>query len=135
MASDARNPIAAELQRHVHRLNQAWIGGQPDRLGDFFHEDMAIVSPDFKNRLEGRAACVASYREFVDRAKIRDFAESSWSVDVIGDTAVVSYRFAIGYAMDGQEFREGGRDLFVLQRDAGNWLAVWRMMAPDAPEA
>ncbi|MDR7420135.1 MAG: DUF4440 domain-containing protein, partial [Armatimonadota bacterium] len=64
------------IQRLLKEINAAWLGGDADRLAAYFHERMVIVSPRFQDRVEGRAACVASYREFVQSARIHHYHET-----------------------------------------------------------
>ena len=116
----------------VRQINAAWTQGQPERLQAYFHEAMVIVPPGFQDRVEGRSACVESYREFVQSATVQRYHESSPDIDIVGDTAVATYRFEIVYTIDTTDFQEAGRDVFVFARSAGTWLAVWRTVIPAA---
>ena len=80
--------------------------------------------------MEGRAACVASYREFVQTATIHHYHETEPEIDVVGDTAVATYRFAITYSIDTTDFDESGWDLFVFVRAGQTWQAIWRTIVP-----
>ena len=43
----------------------------------------------------------------------------------------MNYRYDIDYTIEGKSSRETGRDVIVLEKHDGRWLAVWRMV--DAP--
>jgi hypothetical protein len=41
-------------------------------------------------------------------------------------SGVVIYSYEITYEMNGEIFRDTGRDFFILIREGDKWLAVWR---------
>jgi hypothetical protein len=49
-------------------------------------------------------------------------------VQVIGDTAVVTYRFDMIYEREKKREHSTGRDLWVFAQHGDQWLAVWRTM-------
>jgi uncharacterized protein (TIGR02246 family) len=114
----------------VKKINEAWVGGRPETLAEYFHPDMVIVAPRFQGVETGRDACVKSYADFVGQARVHEYLEGAPSIDVWNDTAVATYRYDITYEMDSTVFRESGWDLFVFSRDRGRWLAVWRTLIP-----
>jgi hypothetical protein len=61
-------------------------------------------------------------------ARVDDYRESNHHVDVVGDTAVVSFDYQMVYARSGERYRATDRDLWVFARHGGEWLAVWRTM-------
>jgi hypothetical protein len=89
---------------------------------------VVVVGPDGKRYGEGKDAVVESYRSFAQQATISDYRESDGQIDIYDTVAVVSYRYDIDYTIEGKSSRETGRDLFVLEKHDGGWLAVWRMM-------
>ncbi len=116
----------------LRKINAAWLEGDFERLDGLFHDRVVIVGPDGTRYAEGKPAVVASYRDFGGRATVSDYRESDGEVDVFEATAVVSYRYDITYAIDGQPSQETGRDILVLERHDGRWLAVWRMVTAQA---
>jgi uncharacterized protein (TIGR02246 family) len=112
----------------VRRINAAWREGHPERLTDLFHDRMVIIGPDGRRFVEGKEPCVASYRGFCEYASVAHYRESDPQVDVYNTTAVVSYPFEIEYTIEGKVNRETGRDVFVLEKQHGRWLAVWRQV-------
>lgn len=115
----------------VRQINDAWRSGDAADIGHLFHPDAVIVHPGFESRTEGREACVDSYVAFALQARISRLEEFEPQIDVVGDTAVVTYGFEIDYEMEGQAFEDGGTDLFVLTRTNDGWQAIWRTLVMD----
>jgi ketosteroid isomerase-like protein len=121
----------------VGAINAAWRTGQTDDLATHFAPDMVIVGPGYVPLARGAAACVASYRDFLQASVVHDFRQSNLSAHVTGDVAVVTYGWEMDYEQGGQRSREVGTDLFVLRQEGGRWQAVWRAVtfAPAADTA
>lgn len=134
MAVELESPIHDHLWAHIQRLNNLWVGGNPNQLESFFREDVVILHFDYKTRLRGREAVLNSYREFCDESTVHDFKQFKPVIDVFGNTAVVTYAFEIEYKMGDQTYNESGRDMFILVQEASKWLVIWRTMLPDPPE-
>jgi len=118
----------SEIKDVIEKINAAWAKNRVDELEQYFHEDMVIVAPEFGGRLEGRDACIGSYREFTGRATVDDLRLDEVSIDVCGPTAVATYRFAVTYTMNEARHRNIGWDIFVFTRENDCWLATWRTM-------
>ena len=127
-----RSSLAVKQKELIHqiikKINQCWLEGHPEKLNQFFHDNMMIVSPDFKIMGMGKAVCVKSYSDLITRAVIKDYQESDPEIQVWANTATAVYNFEMAWEMDGKSFRESGRDFFVFAHENGRWLAVWRML-------
>lgn len=115
----------------VQQINRAWVSGEVDQIDDLFHPNAVIVHPGFEGRTEGRGDCVQSYLEFALQAQVQRLEEFDEQVDIVDDTAVVSYGFEIDYETNGQAFSESGTDLFVLTRASAGWQVIWRTLLMD----
>ena len=129
-----------EVERLLARINDAWLKNPRNlmraTLEDCFHPDMVMRGPEFQELGRGREACVKSYEDFLDQAKIVDCRLDRPSIDVTGDTAVATLPWQMTYELNGQAYTESGHDLFVFSRDGGRWWAVWRtLMSAPAPTA
>lgn len=120
------------LKDRLSAINQAWTKGHPQELHRYFHPDMVIVAMDMKKLGIGRDACVKSYAHFVSIGKLHSFQESDYIIDIWGNTATAGYSFKVDYEIEGKRYAESGRDIFVFTRVNSEWLAVWRMIQPDA---
>jgi len=119
----------------MSRINQAWLSGRVQDIAPMVHPEIVMVLPGFGGRGQGREDVLAGFRDFCQNARIQEFREHDRQVDVAGDTAVVTFRFEMVYERSGQRYRSTGRDLWVFQKQAGSWIAVWRTMLDVAESA
>ena len=122
----------------VHHINAAWTKRAPDEIAptlhDAFADDIVIRGPDFAEVGRGRTECIASYVDFVRKARVHSFEMSHSAVDLFGDFAIATYEWTIFYMLEGTDYRERGYDAFAFHRDGSRWLAVWRFMLPSKSE-
>ena len=122
----------SEIRGVLSRLSAAWREERFDELEDILHQSVVFVQLGFNGRVEGRTACVNTYREFMSSAKVVDYSESDPTVDVWGGTAVATYRFEMAWEMNGKPHHEVGRDMFVFVREDSRWQVVWRTMISES---
>jgi len=96
------------------------------------HRSIVVMEPGSGKRTEGQDAVIEAYRDFVAGGSIREYVESELSIDLWGDTAVATCRFALEWDADGEPHRDTGQDVFVFTHESGAWVAVWRAVIPDA---
>jgi len=126
---DDFNDAQHEVWERMRAFNHDWANGRCAELGSYLHPDVVMVFPGFSGSAEGRDVLVASFEDYAKKATTLAFEERDpIVVDVVGDTAIVSFGYAIIYAMDGKRFAGTGRDFWVFARTGGDWLAVWRTM-------
>ena len=130
MTANSEDNAQEEIRQILKKINEAWVNGNPEKLQEYFHEDMVIAQLGFGRVGTGRQACVQSYKDFISRAVVLDVRESDHTVDVWGDTAVASYRFELDYEMNREKHHDEGWDVFVFNRHKGIWHAVWRTIIP-----
>ncbi len=51
-----------------------------------------------------------------------------FNADVVGNIALVAYRYEMIYARSGKRNHATGRDMWVFEQHSGAWIAVWRTM-------
>jgi ketosteroid isomerase-like protein len=124
MDESKRESAAAAMRQ----INEAWLNGRVEDLAPFVHSESVIVLPDFAGRIQGREEFLAGFRDFCQNATIQEFHEHDQQVDVVGDTAVITFRYEMVYDRSGERFRATGRDLWVFQKQGSGWIAVWRAM-------
>jgi hypothetical protein len=118
----------AQVSATLGQINQAWLTGNPDKIHDFVADEVVIVFPGFAGSVKSREAFVAGFRDFCENARIESHTESEQHIDVVGNTAIASFRFDMIYERGGSRYRSTGRDLWVFEYRADRWLAVWRTM-------
>jgi len=122
---------AEELWRRVRDANRAWTEGRPEEVGPLFHRSAVMAGPDGGELIRGREAIVASFVDYCRRATTRAFEELDHEVRVFGDTAVLTYGFAVTYELEGEVHDERGREVLVWARDEEEWAVVWRMQIAE----
>jgi len=129
MASVGDAKKREEIREIVKKVNAAWQRGRPEELSAYFHEDMVMAPPGLSGRAKGREACVASYREFIQMAKVKEYKETEPEIDIWGNTAAATYGWEMVYELKGETYHESGWDVFVFAHDGAKWQAVWRTIA------
>ena len=119
-----------ELWDAVVASNRAWLQGRVSEVAGLFHAD-AVAVAGAGRRVEGRDAIVRSYADYCAAAKTHAFEELEHTVDVLGDVAVVTYRFSVRYEMNGVTYDELGREVLVFTRQDGRWGVAWRTQIPS----
>jgi len=117
-----------EIWELIRRSNRAWVAGAVHEVANLFADDAVVVAPGLQGRAEGRDAIARSYEDYVHHARTQAFEELEHSVDVFGDTAVVTYRFSIRYSLTTEEGEreEMGQEVLVLRRIPSGWKVFWR---------
>jgi uncharacterized protein (TIGR02246 family) len=118
----------AEAAAAMRRINDSWRAGDLDALASMLHRDIVMAVPGFVARAEGRDALLAGFRDFIENARTLEFHEHDLQADVVGDVAIVTFRYDMVYERAGARSAVSGRDLWVLQKHSGAWLAVWRTL-------
>jgi len=119
-----------EVWNVVEALNATWTQGRADELRGHLHEDFVAITPTDRHRLVGRDAASASWERFCDQARILSWEARDPLVKVFGDAAVVTYEYDLFCEVGGREMHLGGRDMFLLARDAGRWWPVADQFSP-----
>ena len=120
-----------QIRDIVTAINTAWTSGRYEEIGQHVSDQVVMAPPGLNGRVMGRDAYVASYRQFTEVARTRMFDPGVPRVDVIGDTAVATCPFTIGYEMEGVTYREKGFDILVFAFAGGAWKVVWRTLISE----
>ncbi len=125
MRQVSKRETAAAIMR---RINRVWVDGQVEGLGPMVHPEIVMAFPRFTGRMQGRENFLSGFRDFCQNAKILEFRDQRHQVDVVGDTAVITFRYRMVYERSGERYRSTGRDFWVFQKQDNAWIAVWRTM-------
>jgi ketosteroid isomerase-like protein len=123
-----------EIRRIVAAINAAWQSGDFDAIGRHVADHVVMAPPGQDSRVLGRAAYVASFRQYTEVAKTHQFSPATPRVDVIGSTAVAVCPFTVVYEIEGTTYREKGFDTLVFARTIDGWKIVWRTVASEPQE-
>ncbi len=117
-----------QIKTIINEVNDATLGSKQTDLGQFFHDEVKFVAPDFTNALEGKEAALNSYREFREVAELKGYELGDPNVSVFDTTAVATYPFDMRYKLGQETYHETGRDIMVLARRGDQWQIVWRTL-------
>jgi len=98
---------ADSVSAALRRINECWLAGRPEDLAPLLHPGIVMVIPGFGGQAEGRDTLVAGFADFCQHAKVHEYKEADHSVDVVGDTAVASFTYAMVYERAGERYRSG----------------------------
>jgi Domain of unknown function (DUF4440) len=112
----------------MHAINQAWLEKRVDDMTPALDPEIVMVFPGFSGRMQGREPFLAGFRDFVQSAAIHEFHDRGQQVDVVGDTAVITFPYEMQYSRSGERYRVTGRDLWIFRKRGAVWIAVWRAM-------
>ena len=82
MSSTLESKHKEQIHQIIKKINQSWLDGRPENLNQYFHDNMMIVSHEFKVMGAGKAVCVKSYSDFISHAVIKDYQESDPEIHV-----------------------------------------------------
>jgi len=119
-----------ELEFIISEINNSWLKNDLKNLNGYFHDDMIIVDSNFNKLASNKKECIASYKSFINQAKILNYKEYEININIAGNTAIINYIFDITWEVNGLTSSEKGRDVFVFEKLNNKWLAVWRTILP-----
>lgn len=125
--------IKQEVWATVQTINRLWaVEGRADELKNYFHENMTVISPNDRMRLEGAAACIGAWVAFAAEATMHYWKETDPKVDLYanGTCAVVSYYYDTSFDIGGRTVTTGGRDMFFMVHENGRWWAAADQFSP-----
>jgi len=126
------NKTISEIKNLVRSLTKTWIEKRIEDLYPFFHENVIVMPPGSDKQISGRNEMVESYRQFVNKAVIRNFEEMNLQVNVFNNTAITNLTFKIIYEIQDKVFSEIGIEVLILNNFNNEWKIVWRTQIPVA---
>jgi ketosteroid isomerase-like protein len=122
----------AEFISFIESLDRCWMQGRLQELDAFLAEDVVLVAPGGRARIEGLAQAIETYRQFTSHAQVNRFQTSDHFITRRGDTAIVEYEWQMNWVAGEAEHNDTGRELLVLARRDENWRVVWRTQIPTS---
>ena len=119
-----------DIKNTFKSMNQAWLSGNTERLNDYFHNDIVIVSPDMKVLGKGKEECIKSYIDFLSHAKVLEIKENEPEVFLYDKVAIVFYEYEIFWEIKGKKQNEKGKEIYVFNFTGEKWLVVMRKIVP-----
>lgn len=97
---------------------------QPELLGQYLTEDASYFDDNLPYRVEGKQAFVQSSEDWLARAEMRSHLILNPSVEVFGESALLTYHYRSSGTSAGEAFEKSGKAsvIFVKGKDGG-WKA------------
>jgi len=127
---EKKNPdkLRKKVINIIKNINIAWTKGKIEDIKKYLYKGIVIVSPDFKNRLNGIDDVLNSYKEFYENSKIYDFSENDFNVEIFDKIVVTDYKYHIIYEINNKKYDGTGREIWTFGKINDRWLAVWRCL-------
>lgn len=119
-----------DFVKFVEDMDRCWREGRFHDLDTYLADDVVIVAPDGQTRLEGLAAAVESYREFMTSSSVEHYTILNPVVTHRDDTAVIEYQWSMAWTSAGIDRDDKGREILVLARREDRWRVIWRTQIP-----
>lgn len=127
---EKKNPdkLRKKVINIIKNINIAWTKGKIEDIKKYLYKGIVIVSPDFKNRLNGIDDVLNSYKEFYENSKIYDFSENDFNVEIFDKIVATDYKYHIIYEINNKKYDGTGREIWTFGKINDRWLAVWRCL-------
>ena len=111
----------------IKSLSLAWREKQFDRLGPVFAEAVVFQDSEGHRLVEGKTACIQSYRDFMSVAKVLAYDEEEPDLIPFAGFVMANYGWRIDYEMNGTNFHDEGGDWLALEKQDAGWRINWRL--------
>jgi len=132
--TDNSEKASIEAWNTVKTINRHWaVTENMDSLALFLHNDMVMIHPEAKYRLQGKNNIVESYKGYVNYAQTISLKELNPLVQLYNGnkTAVVTYYYDLEIKIpSGEVQRFTGRDMYTLIYANDKWIAVAQQFSP-----
>ena len=118
------DPQKSEVWKFIRALNDAWTKEKGERLSEYFHPRMVAITPVDKFRLKSASQCIAGWQGFAQASTIHSWREDDPDIELFGDTAVVTYYYAMDVTMGTNRMNLSGRDMLVVKKEDGRWWLI-----------
>jgi Domain of unknown function (DUF4440) len=122
------NKEEMEANETLSAINNAWRNRNPEEMKKYLHPDIVMILPGFSGEIIGREKLIDGFKEFCTNAEVLEYSESDEQINVVGNCAVISFKFEMVYERTTYRDKSTGRDLWIFDRQDNKWIAVWRTM-------
>lgn len=117
----------AEAQQVVEVERNAWEAlkeKQMAALADYFAEDFSMFEESQAYRVQGKAEGLRGLESWLQQTTLRSYQMLEPKVQVVGDTALLTYYFTEAGTSGGKEFSNAGKISMVFVKRDGAWRAL-----------
>lgn len=119
--------LSAEAQTVLQIERDAWEAlknKQTAGMGNYFAEEASIFAEDQAYRVKGKAEIVHAIDNWLRQATLRSYQMLDPQVQVLGDTALLTYYFTETVVAGGKEQTNAGKMSIVFVKQDGTWRAL-----------
>ena len=117
----------AEAQRIIETERAAWEAiknKQPPALADYFTEDASIFMDSSAYRMSGKTNLLGGLTAYIENTETRSYQMLEPQVQLLGDTALLTYYFTHTGTSSGKDFSTAGKISVVFVKQGGAWRAL-----------
>ena len=117
----------AEAQKLIEMERSAWEAIRSKQLAaleNYFADDASVFVEGSAYRLSGKANLLRGLAAFTESSDLRSFQILEPQVQLLGDTALLSYYFTEAGTSGGKEFSSAGKITMVFVKQDGVWRAL-----------
>jgi ketosteroid isomerase-like protein len=119
--------LDAESQKILDIERNAWEALRSKQLAaleNYFADDASVFIEGSAYRLSGKASLVRGLAAYTETTDLRSFQMLEPQVQLLGDTAVLTYYFTERGSSGGKEFSDAGKISIVFVKQDGGWRAL-----------
>ncbi|MFQ5817523.1 MAG: nuclear transport factor 2 family protein [Terriglobia bacterium] len=124
-------PTASALQAEEQAILQVVRNGweavrtkQMEQIAAFFANAASIFYDDQAYRVQGKQAIVRDFEAWLAQTSLHSYQILDPQVQVLGDTAILTYYFTDSGVTAGKEFTHAGKISVVFTKQDGTWRAL-----------
>jgi uncharacterized protein (TIGR02246 family) len=120
-ALDAEGQSILKIERDAW---EAVKNKQTDGLADYFAEDASVFDESQAYRLRGREEILRALDAWLHQSSLTNYQILDPQVQVLGDTALLTYYFSESGVSGGKDFSNAGKISMVFVKRDGRWRAL-----------
>ena len=124
-------PSGAEKEaakKRIVRIEQdAWDALKENRteaFSGYFAKDVSLFEDGQAYRTRGKPEAMRAVQAFLDRGEVRSWQMLDPQVQVVGDTAVLTYYFSQSGSTHGKDFHLSGKESVIFVKENGDWRVI-----------
>ena len=95
-----------------------------DALSDYFTDDASMFGEGQAYRIRGKADLLRAMADWINRTDLTSYQMLDPQVQVLGNTALLTYYFSVSGTSGGREFTQSGKISMVYVKQDGKWRVL-----------
>ncbi|MBI1939873.1 MAG: nuclear transport factor 2 family protein [Acidobacteria bacterium] len=119
--------LQAEADAILKMERDAWEAAknkQMDAFADYFTEDASMFGEGQAYRVRGKADLMRGLEAWINQNDLRSYQLLDPQVQVVDNTALVTYYFSVAGTRAGKDFSESGKVSMVYVKQDGKWRVL-----------